>query len=375
MPQRTVLHDRERALGASFAEFFGFELPAHFGDPVAEHRAVRAAAGLFDFAYRGFVEVSGPHRVRFLDGQVTAALKGLVDGQGAYAATLTPTGKMVADLRVYVVGETFLLDTPPAAARAVIEHLAHFRVADRVTFVDVTDRLGALLVQGPASAAVAEAALGAPLPPPVPYANLTRRVETLADDRGPVEVRLCRCSLTGEEGFELLCPAPRLPALYDRLLEAGRPLGLVPAGQLAFESLRIEAGVPLFGVDMDSSTNPLEARLTHAISFQKGCYTGQEVIAKATYIGQVNRLLVGLEFPEGVAGLAPGDPLVAADKETGRITSLAYAPTLERPVGLGMVRREAAEPGTRLTAASRGAPAVRRPAVVAALPFVSRPRA
>ncbi len=390
MPQRTPLYDRERALGATFAEAFGFELPAHFGDAAAEHRTVRSAAGLFDFAYRGFVEVSGPHRVRFLNGQVTNDLRPLVDGQGVYAATLTPTGKMVADLRIYAVGETFLLETPAGAAREVIDHLDHFRVADRVTFVDVSERLGSVLVQGPAAAAVVEAALGGPLPPPAPHANLTRRFEPAGDAGGSVEVRVCRVSLTGEEGFEILCPRERLVALYDRLLEAGRPHDLVPAGQLALDSLRIEAGLPWFGIDMDSSTNPLEARLQHAISLQKGCYTGQEVIAKATYIGQVNRLLVGLEFPDGAEGLAAGDPLRLTDREVGRITSLAFAPTLGRVVALAIVRREAAEPGTRLAVVPRGATPGRtpdaspgpaappdrpaRPAVVVALPFYTRGR-
>lgn len=400
MPQRTPLYDRERALGASFVEAFGFELPAHFGDPAAEHRTVRSAAGLFDFACRGFIEASGPHRVRFLNGQVTNDLRPLVDGQGVYAATLTPTGKMVADLRIYAIGETFLLETPAGAARAVIDHLNHFRVADRVTFVDVSERLGGVLVQGPASQAVVGAALGEPLPPPAPYANLSRRFEPAGDDGGAtIEVRVCRVSLTGEEGFEVLCPRERLVALYDHLLEAGRPHGLVPAGQLALDSLRIEAGIPWFGVDMDSSTNPLEARLQHAISLQKGCYTGQEVIAKATYVGQVNRLLVGLEFPEGAEGIGAGDSLRLADRDIGRITSLTFAPTLGRVVALGIVRREAAEPGTRLAVAVRraapgagppgaaaggppggvaaGAQADRptRPAVVAALPFYTRGRA
>lgn len=382
MSLRTPLFERERALGATFIEAFGFELPAHFGDPVTEHRAVRSAAGLFDCTHAGFVEVSGPHRVRFTNGQVTNDLRSLVDGQGVYAATLTPIGKMVADLHIYAIGETFLLVTPPGATRAVIDHLQHFRVADRVTFTDVSQRLGSLLVQGPASAAAVEAALGKPLPPPTPHANLSRHFAP-PDGGEPVEVRLCRYSATGEEGFELLCPTERLAALYDRLLEAGRPHGLVPAGHAALDSLRIEAGIPWFGVDMDSSTNPLEARLEQAVSLHKGCYTGQEVIAKATHIGRVNRLLAGLEFPDGASDVEPGAPLRFADKEVGRITSLVFAPTLGRVVGLGIVRREAAEPGTRLgvtlggaARAARPSPdRVERPAVVASLPFYTRSRA
>jgi glycine cleavage system T protein len=373
MPLRSPLHERERALGASFgaewpARDDGFEVALHFGDPAAEHRAVRAAAGLFDTTYVGLVEVSGPHRVRFLNGQVTNDLRALVDGQGVYAATLTPTGKMAADLRIYVVGETFLLATPPLMARAVIEHLDHFRVADRVAFTDLSARVGSLLLQGPASAAALEAALGGPLPPPVPLANLSRRFEA---GGGSVDARVCRYGATGEDGFELLCPVERLAALYDRLLEAGRPHGLVPAGLAALASLRVEAGIPFFGVDMDASTNPLEARLSHAVSLQKGCYTGQEVIAKATYVGQVNRLLVGLEFPEGAEGVVPGATVRFSERDAGRVTSVAFGPSLDRTVALGMVRREAAEPGTRLAVATRGE-AADRPAVVAPLPFYSR---
>lgn len=381
MPLRTLLHEPTRALGATFLEAFGFELAAHFGDPIAEHRAVRAAGGLFDTSYVGIVETSGPHRVRFLNGQVTNDLKSLVDGQGVYAATLTPTGKMVADLRIYTIGETFILVTPPGVAREVVDHFQHFRVADRVTFTDLSARLGDLLVQGPASVAVVEATLGGPLPPPTACANLSRR---FAPPEGgeAVEVRVCRYSATGEEGFELLCPAERLAALYGRLLEVGGRYGLVPAGYAALDSLRLEAGIPWFGVDMDSSTNPLEARLEQAISLHKGCYTGQEVIAKATYVGQVSRLLVGLEFPEGAGGAGPGAQLRFTDKEVGRLTSIAFAPTLGRVVALGIVRREAAEPGTRLGVTPRGAPAAgpspdgaERPAVVASLPFYARGRA
>ncbi len=390
MPRSTPLFDRERALGATFATVFagpddggftvhggaglpaGFEVAAHFGDPAAEHRAVRESAGLFDTAYLGVVEAQGPHRVRFLNGQVTADLRPLVDGQGAYAATLTPTGKMVADLRIYAVGETFLLVTPPGAARAVIDHLSHFRVADRVAFTDVSASLSSLLVQGPASPAVVEAALGTPLPPAATLANLTRRVDLPGGEA--VDVRLCRYSATGEEGFEILCPTPRVAALYDRLLEVGRPMRLRPAGFRALDSLRIEAGIPWFGVDMNAATNPLEARLSHAISLNKGCYTGQEVIAKATYIGQVNRLLVGLVFPEGAEDVAAGDPVRFADKEVGRITSLVDGPTVGRTIALAMVRREAAEPSTRLVVGARPAsggatPRPDRAAVVTALPF------
>lgn len=376
MPRSTPLHERERALGATFATVFagpengGFQVAAHFGDPAAEHRAVRAAAGLFDTGYLGVVEAEGPHRVRFLNGQMTADLRSLVDGQGLYAATLTPTGKMVADLRVYAVGETFLLVTPPGAARDVIAHLDHFRVADRVAFTDLSDRVTPLLVQGPASPAILEAALGEPLPPAVPFANLSRAVPLPEGE--PVEVRVCRYSATGEEGFEILCPTPRVVALYDRLLETGRPLGLVPAGFRALDSLRVEAGIPWFGVDMDAATNPLEARLSHAISLNKGCYTGQEVIAKATYIGQVNRLLVGLVFPEGAEGVAPGDPVRFADKEAGKVTSVVGAPTVGGTIALAMVRREAAEPSTRLVVGARAGGRPDRPAVVVALPFSSR---
>ena len=388
MPRSTPLAERERALGATFATVFagpddgspaapdGFEVAAHFGDPVAEHRAVRESAGLFDTAYLGIVEAQGPHRVRFLNGQVTADLRPLVDGQGAYAATLTPTGKMVADLRIYAVGETFLLVTPPGAARAVIDHLNHFRVADRVVFTDLSERVASLLVQGPASAAVVEAALGGPLPPAATLANLTRRVDLPGGE--PVEVRLCRHSATGEDGFEILCPTPRVVALYDHLLDVGRPMGLRPAGFRALDSLRVEAGIPWFGVDMDTTINPLEARLTHAVSLNKGCYTGQEVIARATYIGHVNRLLVGLVFPEGAFGVAVGDPIRFADKEVGRITSLVDGPTVGRTIALAMVRREAAEPSTRVVVGTRPAPGGAvprpdRPAVVSPLPFYKRP--
>ncbi len=381
MPRSTPLSDRERALGATFATVFpgpedgGFEVAAHFGDPVAEHRTVRRAAGLFDTAYLGLVEAHGPHRVRFLNGQITGDLRPLVDGQGLYAATLTPTGKMVADLRIYAVGETFILVTPPGAAKQVIDHLDHFRVADRVAFTDLWSRLTSLLVQGPASSAVLEAALGTPLPPAAGFANLSRSVDLPAGE--PVEVRVCRYSATGEEGFEVLCPTPRVVALYDRLLEAGRPLGLVAAGFQALDSLRVEAGIPWFGVDMDGATNPLEARLSHAINMQKGCYTGQEVIAKATYIGQVNRLLVGLVFPDGAEGIAAGDPVRFADREVGKVTSVVQGPTVGRTIALAMVRREAAEPTTRLVvgarpAASGAAARPDRAAVVAPLPFYTR---
>lgn len=370
----TPLSDRERALGATFGTVFpgpedgGFVAPLHFGDAVAEHRAVREAGGVFDTTYLGVMEVEGPHRVRFLNGQLTADLRPLVDGQGVYAVTLTPTGKMIADLRVYAVGETFLLVTPPGAAREVIAHLAHFKVADRVTFTDLSARVSSLLVQGPASSAVVEAALGG-VPPVAAYANLTRRVDLPGGE--PVEVRVCRVSVTGEDGFELLCPTPRVGALYDRLLEAGRPLGVRPAGFRALDSLRVEAGVPWFGIDMDSATNPLEARLAHAINLQKGCYTGQEVIAKATYIGQVSRQLVGLLFPEAAEGVAAGDAIRFADREVGKVTSVVEAPTVGGPIALAIVRREAAEPGTRLVVRG-GPPRPDRPAVVAALPFYAR---
>jgi folate-binding protein YgfZ len=311
------------------------------GDLTSELAAVRAGAGLFRLAGRGVLEVGGGDRVRWLDGMISADVKSLAPGGGAPGLLLTRQGRIVADLHVLARAECFWLELERAALAAVREQLLRYVVADDVTLVDRSGELARLAAEGPRAEALLAAA-GADV------SGLARgawRELALAGTR----LTVAAFGFTGLAGFQLFVPAGGADAVAAALVSAG----LTPASADTLECLRIRAGVPWLGRELDGSVLPAEARLEAAISTTKGCYTGQEVVTRMRRRGRVGHLLVGLRF-EGEALPARGAKIEGAAGPIGQVTSSVRSPEAGA-IGLGFVRAEEAQPGASVRVAGAAA--------------------
>jgi len=335
----------------------GIEVPERFSDPVAEYHAVREHAGLLDLSWRAQVRVTGEDRGSFLQGMLSNDIKALHPGEGCAAALLTEQGRLVADLRVYALETSFLLDVDVRVQDRMLETLSRFLVADDVYLEDLRAQWMTLALQGPLAAQILHTC---GVIPPGPW-EFRHDEAKIAD----VVVRVIKVSDTGEDGYELLVPQSHAESVWCTLLQAGASVGLLPVGLTALNILRVEAGIPWYGIDMDQGRLVLEVGMEHAISFTKGCYLGQEVVERATARGHINRKLSGLRI-QGDMLPASGEKLYHGTQEVGWITSAVVSPRFGHPIALGYVRREYLTPGTQLRIDRQGKPMI---AEVVALPF------
>lgn len=339
-----LLRELHAGLNAEFASVNGAEVVNHYGDARAEHAALTEAAGVLDLSFRSRLCLTGADRQKFLHGQVTNDVQGLQVGQGCYAALVNAKGRMESDLNIYRLPDELLLDFEPGFAESVARRLDTYIIADDVQVVDVAPHYGLLSVQGPKAGAVVEQ-LGwdAGLP-----AGLMTFLSTRDKNLG--EIYVVNYPRTGSDGFDLFVPTPALAAVLDRLVAAAKSVAGRACGWQALETARLEAGIPRYGADMDATNLPPEAGLEdRAISYTKGCYIGQEVIARIRTYGQVARALCGLRLTEETLAFpARGDKLFKDDKEVGYLTSAAQSPTCGATIALGYVRREANQIGTEL---------------------------
>ncbi|HEX5222143.1 MAG TPA: glycine cleavage T C-terminal barrel domain-containing protein [Verrucomicrobiae bacterium] len=338
------LHEFHQGLNASFTSLNGVEVVAHYGDVLAEHAALCESAGVLDLSFRSRLCLTGIDRVRFLHGQITNDVNRLQVGEGCYAALTTAKGKMQSDLNVFVLRDELLLDFEPGYSATVSQRLEKYIVADDVQVVDVAPLYGLLSVQGPKSDAVVRAIGLFDDVPARPFESSKVSDPTLG------ELYLMNHSRVGLGGFELFVPSEGLAAVADKLIAAARSVGGRAVGWSAFEVARIEAGIPRFGVDMGETNLPQESGLeARALSYNKGCYIGQEVINRIHSIGRVNRELRGLRLADNLQSLpAKGDKLFQGDKEVGYITSAVRSPRLNANLALGYVHRDAGMVGTEL---------------------------
>jgi len=322
--------------------------------------ATRSSAGLFEMPGRGLIEVRGEDRVRWLDGMISGDVEALVEaesGSGCYATLLTNRGAIVADLHVARVGDVFLLESLRSEIPRILEVLNRFIIADDVELVDRSEECLVLGLEGPAAPRVLEAALAGSASVPTPENWCEAEIANRS-------VLVAAFGFSGEAGYQLrFAPADRdeIEAALDRAsLAAGGP-SITRGDAEALEILRIEAGIPALGRELDEEVLPPEARLERAIAPNKGCYVGQEIVARLRARGQVNHLLVGLKL--GSAGSpAEGAVLSVAGRKTGEITSQAQSPSAGA-IALGYVRREHAEPGTRVELETGDASVVELPFV------------
>jgi len=357
------LHEFHQRHGAHFRELSGVEVVQDYGDARSEYDGLRSSAGVMDLSGRGRLCLVGQDRARFLHGQVTQNVKDLKSGTGSYALLTTNKGKIQADLNLHALPDELLLDFEPGLTTKVAERLEKYIVADDVQVVDVAPHYGLLTVQGPKAASVVEW-LG--LFPAVPDGEYQ---SAQVADASLGELYLVRVPRLGTAGFDLFVPVAAMEMVADRLSDAAKRLGGGLCGWQAFETARIEAGIPRYGADLDESNLPQEAGLEHcAVSFVKGCYIGQEVINRIRSLGQVTRALRGLRLAAGHgAAPTPGDKLWHQGQMVGHLTSVVHSPGLDADIALGYVRRECNEVGTRLEVKSTQGESS---ATIVPLPFV-----
>ena len=335
------LHEFHRAAGAVFAEVNGQEVVAHYGDWLAEYAALREGAGGLDLSFRGRLCVLGADAQRFLNGQVTNNVKDLQIGEGCYAALVSAKGKLQSDLNIYRLENEMLLDFEPGLSESVAQRLEKFVIAEDVQVIDAAPHFGVLSVQGPKAAEVVTS-----LSPRFSVPPKTMAV-TKVEEAALGEIYLTSQPRLRSQCLDLFVPAGAMKDAIERLLAQGGRL----CGWQALETARIEAGVPRFSADMDETNLAPEAMDTRAISYAKGCYIGQEVIARIRTYGQVARSLRGLRLGgKGKEAPPKGTKLFLGEKEAGSITSAVWSPALQAIIALGYVRREANKTGTTLEA-------------------------
>lgn len=353
--------------GTTTGDVGGRSVVLAYGSVAAEYDALHTRAALFDRSHRGRLQLFGERAGEMVAGLVTNDVTGLAPGQGCYAAALTAKGKIIADVRVFVEEGSVLTDAPPRAADAWATMVKKYVNPRLAPHAEVTATLRDIGVFGVNARHVMSAITGVPSPALTalaPYAHVTV-------DLDGVRAIVASVPDLGMEGFELILPTEAFPALWERAVEAGA----TPAGLEAWEIARVEAGRPEWGIEIDDSTIPQEANFDelHAISYTKGCYVGQETVARVHFRGHVNKHLRGVRT-EGTEPVPRGATLHDdAGTQLGDVRSAVRSPMLGG-IGLGMVRRDV-EPGSALIArwAESGTPdgtLAERKVEVVALPFV-----
>ncbi len=372
---KSPICDTHKALGAAFTEFHGWEIPSHYGDAVAEHLAVRGSAGIIDMTHRGKIRVSGKDSTRFLHNILSQDINKLTPGTGGHAVLLNTRGHMLAYMRLYSDDDSFLIDTEPGEAEKIIQILNRYLFREDAKIEDLTMQYGLLTVQGPRSRETISRISGIEIKDMDECGHINISINS-------INCKVARTTYTGEEGYNIYAPWDNLQYIWESIIvrnpfvrhpEHGSVSHrddiktmtsgeIIPFGHDAFNSLRIEAGIPLYSIDMDENTIPVEAGLDDAISYTKGCYVGQETIARIKFKGHVNRTLTGFIISPGresgsVSGnmIIPkkGDIICAAiddaRQEAGFITSACFSPTLNRVTALGYLKIQYAGRGNKVT--------------------------
>ncbi len=309
------------------------------------YTTLREGAAIVDRSNRGRLMLTGQDRRAYLQGLLTNDTVALTPGTGCYAAYLTAQGRMIADVRLFELGDSLLADLEPHVTAAVRDKWSMFVFSEDVQIADVTASTAQIGIYGPESARSLSRALGADAG--APTADTLDAMPLYGSSRwlfGGDSAHVLRRDDVGVMGFDVVLPVARKDGLIERL----RVNGGVLVDMDAVEAVRVEAGIPVFGKDMTEDTIPLEAGIEdRAISQTKGCYVGQEIIIRVLHRGhgRVARKLVGLTFAPGAAP-AVGNKLASGEREVGFVTSVTESPALGRPIALGYVHRDFVGPGT-----------------------------
>lgn len=364
--RQTPLRERHEAFGARMVPFAGWLMPVSYSGILDEHRAVRAAAGLFDLGHMGQVAVDGPDALPFLQSVTTNDIAALGPGDAQYSLLPNPEGGVIDDIIVYRYPDRpgYFVVVNASNRDKDVAWLQAQRDARPELAVDVRDisyELGMVAIQGPRAEAIVSrltdddlAGLGA----------FQWRRSSVAG----IPSFIARTGYTGEDGFEFYVSQDRTGELWDALVAEGTPAGLVPVGLGARDTLRLEARMPLYGNELADDIGPLEAGLGWAVKLDKGPFVGSEAIAAMKSTGPPRRA-VGFKLLERAGSARHGYPVAVDDRIVGVVTSGAYSPTLGADIGLALVERGVAGVGKPLEVVIRGRAV---PAEQVKLPFYRR---
>jgi tRNA-modifying protein YgfZ len=360
MTQQSALQEIASRSGAVFELEAGWLVPLHYGKPEAEYQSARTGAVLFDISDQGTIQVSGPDAAVFLHNLCTNDVVHLSAGAGREAFFTTGQGKIVGHAIIEHLSPgaeqgAYWLVVSPGTADRLLAHLNHYLVTEQVELGDRTTDVSRLHVAGPQARMVVEAAFCRPVGDLASLGHIRMML-------GETEICICAHEPLALPGYDLVCPREGAGTLWTALTQADAR----PAGMQVYHTLRIEAGTPWYGIDIDDSNLPHEVgRIDQAVSFTKGCYIGQETIARIRTYGHVNRSLVGLKA-EGDSPLPSKSKVLREGKEIGYVTSSVWSPSVGAVIGLAYVRRGNQDPGTSMEIDVTGQA---RRAVVASLPF------
>jgi aminomethyltransferase len=347
MAEKTPLYETHLKYGGKIVEFGGWLLPVQYGGILAEHRAVREKAGLFDVSHMGEVSVKGPEALAYLQKVVTNDVAKMADTQVQYSPMCYPGGGTVDDLLIYRYGpEDYLLVINAANIAKDWDWFRDNSAGFNVKLANLSAETAELALQGPAAQAILAKLTAAPLDRLgyywfLPTAEVAGR-----------RVMVSRTGYTGEDGFEIYCRPEDAAALWEAVMEAGEPLGLAPAGLGCRDTLRFEACMPLYGHELSPTISPVEAGLTRFVRLDKGDFNGRAVLAAQLQAGP-QRKIAGFALTE--RGVARAEyPVLADGRQIGTVTTGSYAPTLDKNLGMALVEAAYAKPGTGFAVEIRG---------------------
>jgi aminomethyltransferase len=370
-PRYSPLHAGHLAAGATFTDFAGWQMPVRYSSDLAEHHAVRTAAGLFDLSHMAEILVLGPEAADALDYALAGKISAVAIGQAKYSLLLARDGGIVDDLVVYRTGEDRFLVVANASNRAAVaEELLERCSPFECEVFDASDDMALIAIQGPKSYEILSQVPGVDVPGLEELKYYWSTAGTFVPSleySAKHELLVARTGYTGEDGFELYVAPDAAPLLWDALIETGGGSGLVPAGLASRDTLRLEAGMPLYGHELGLKTFPAQAGLGRVVNLKKdGDFVGRAAAEAGPSDGA--RVLVGLVAEGKRAGRAEYE-IYADDTLIGVVTSGALSPTLGHPIAMAYVDPANATPGTQLFIDVRGS---RIPASVVALPFYKR---
>lgn len=361
--KQSRLHNQHTQLGATFEEVTGWEIPAHYGDVTAEHRAVRQTVGIADLSHRGKLRITGEDRVKWLQSVISNDILPLQPGQGGYSSFLTHKGKMLTYFRLYMQTEAVVLEDVGEIGETTFQALRKFLLyGTKAKMENCAESWGLLLISGPMAAHVVQSAFGVDVTDLKPVDFVTAQI-------GGHHALVLRTEETGEVDIEVLLPADGLLTAWTSAMQAGDKFGMRAIGHQAREALRIEAGLPKAGPDLNEEIVPPEANLEgKAFSLNKGCYPGQEVVARMDTYGNIRRKLVGLVLKDSAVPPHRAK-LYSGDREVGWISSAVRSPQLNKVIAFGFPLRDFSKPGTELTVELESG---KQPATVQTLPFYTK---
>ena len=363
--KQSTLHAHHQGLGAHFHPSGDWEVPLHYGDPAAEHLAVRSGVGIADLSPRGKIRVTGEDRVKWLQSVISNDILSLKPGQGLYSSFMNHKGKMLSYFRVYHLEDSLFLEDVGEIGDTTFQTLRKFLLyGTKAKMENLLEQWGILLICGPSAHQLVNAALHVDTSEMAPLTFKSTEIQGH-------QALIARTEETGEVDLEILMPGEGLADAWEQLCLAGKAFHLQAVGQTALESLRIEAGIPKVGPDLNEGIVPPEANLEgKAFSLTKGCYPGQEVVARMDTYGSVKRRLVGLSIEGPEVNLPEkGAKLFSGEREVGWISSAAFSPTFKKSLAFGFPLRDFTKPATQLEVEIQGR---RYPATVQSLPFYSR---